>query len=248
LAQVISNLLSNASKYSNPDTEIVVLAERLGDKVAIRVRDQGTGIDSEMLPRVFDMFSQERQSLARSAGGLGLGLAIVRNLVLMHGGTVSAESAGRDQGSTFTVVLPVSEEGIAPPPKPTDRTTPLPSNEVRRVLIVDDNEDAAELLSMVLTDLGHVTCLAADGPTALSLYDDFKPDLALLDIGLPVMDGYELAQHLRARSADLQMYALTGYGQDEDRKRAHAAGFDGHFVKPLDLRALLRAVAMRRTG
>ncbi|HKP61751.1 MAG TPA: ATP-binding protein [Polyangiales bacterium] len=248
LTQVLANLLTNASKYSNADSEIVIRAERRGDQVAISVRDSGIGIDEEMLPRVFDMFSQERQSLARSSGGLGLGLAIVRNLVRMHGGTVSAESKGRDQGSTFTVVLPLCEEPGASQPKLDDAAGARSSNEVRRILIVDDNEDAAELLAAILGDLGHETRVAADGPTAISLIDQFAPDVALLDIGLPVMDGYELAQHLRVRAgARLQMYALTGYGQADDRERARAAGFDGHFVKPLDLTTLMRAIDQRQS-
>ncbi|MET0389404.1 MAG: ATP-binding protein [Polyangiales bacterium] len=250
LTQVLANLLRNASKYSNRGTEIVVRAERRNERVAITVRDNGIGIDADMLPRVFDMFSQERQSLARSGGGLGLGLAIVRNLVVMHGGTVSAESKGRDQGSTFTVELPLCEDAGAEPVTHADGTRPLPSSgETRRVLIVDDNEDAAELLAQILGQLGHVTCVAADGPTAISLVDHFAPDVALLDIGLPVMDGYELAQHLRARADGhrLQMYALTGYGQEGDRARSRTAGFDGHFVKPLDVSTLIRAIGQRPT-
>lgn len=249
LTQVLSNLLTNASKYSNPDTEIEVRAEQRGDEVVISVRDHGIGIEAEMLPRVFEMFSQERQSLARSGGGLGLGLAIVQNLVRMHGGKVYAQSAGRDRGSTFTVVLSLCKELAEPRLKRDTHVADRPSGEVRRILIVDDNEDAAELLSEILSTVGHVTCVATDGPAAISLLETFAPDVALLDIGLPVMDGYELAQHLRARPGGrrIQLYALTGYGQANDRDRAREAGFDGHFVKPLDLPTLVNAIDQRQT-
>jgi signal transduction histidine kinase/CheY-like chemotaxis protein len=246
MTQVISNLLTNASKYSNTGEEITIRVERRADRVSLQVEDHGVGIDADMLPLVFELFSQERQSLARSRGGLGLGLAIVRNLVKMHGGEVSAHSAGRGQGARFTVDLPLCEgEAAAHSAREGLTQGAAPAPHRLRILIVDDNEDSAEMLARLLGRLGHETRVAYDGPEALALVDAFAPEVALLDIGLPVMDGYELARELRRRPScrDARLYALTGYGQADDRKRAREAGFDAHFVKPIDVQAVVQAIA-----
>ncbi len=249
MTQVVSNLLTNASKYSDAGGEIRIGAQAEGNQLVLRVEDAGIGIEPEMLPRVFDLFTQEHQSLDRSRGGLGLGLAIVRNLVAMHGGSVTAASEGRGRGSTFTVVLPLCELGSAPGG---EREGAVPMvrqrSDGRRVMIVDDNVDAAETLADMLRLLGHVTQIAADGPAALQAIETFAPDVALLDIGLPVMDGYELARRIRATpgASKVRLFAVTGYGQDEDRRRSRDAGFDGHLVKPVNLDAVVRAVESGR--
>jgi PAS domain S-box-containing protein len=245
MTQVIGNLLTNACKYTDADGEVRVSARVDGGDVLLRVEDSGIGIEPEMLLRVFDLFSQARQSIDRSLGGLGLGLAIVRNLVRMHGGTVTAESEGRGKGAAFTVRLPRSEPVAGTHPDARDATrAPLERPDARRVLIVDDNQDAAEMLADMLTSLGHVTKVAGDGPAALVAVESFVPDVALLDIGLPVMDGYDLARRLRSSSAasGARLFAVTGYGQTDDRARSREAGFDAHFVKPLDLDAIVRAI------
>jgi CheY-like chemotaxis protein len=247
-AQVISNLLGNAGKYTEVGGEIEISAASVAGDVTLSVTDNGIGIDEQTLPHVFDIFMQERQASDRAQGGLGLGLAIVRSLVEMHGGTVSASSAGRNEGSSFTIHLPAAaghEEGASSPLPPA--SLQLASVAARRVLVVDDNADAAELLSRVMQELGCHTRVAHDGPSALALVENFRPELALLDIGLPVMDGYELARHLRQRlgAEPLRLVAVTGYGQKSDVERAFAAGFDDHLTKPVNidlLEGLLSAV------
>jgi PAS domain S-box-containing protein len=245
VAQVFSNLLTNACKYTDPGGQVSVTAEREGTRVAVRVRDSGVGIDPDMLPRVFDLFAQERQSLDRARGGLGLGLAIVRSLVTLQGGSVAVDSGGRGKGAVFTVFLPLvaladerARDDAEEPPSPS------PHAESRRVLIVDDNDDAAEVLAELLAAHGHVTRIAHDGPSALAVLPEFAPHVALLDIGLPAMDGYELARRMRATAAGAKacILAVTGYGQETDRRRSTEAGFDAHFVKPLDSDAIVRAV------
>jgi CheY-like chemotaxis protein len=213
----------------------------------LRVSDSGVGIAPDMLPRVFDVFVQEGQTLARSRGWLGLGLAIARSLIAQHGGSVSAESGGLGQGSTFVIRLPkaVAPAGVvAPPPQPTDREEPDLSIP-RRVLVVDDNVDAAELLVDVLARFGCTAHAVHDGPAALAAVEAFRPDVALLDIGLPVMDGYELARRLAQQPglADLRLVAVTGYGQRQDRDRSARAGFHAHLVKPLELTQLRQTLA-----
>lgn len=243
LAQVFSNLLTNAAKYTEPGGRITVQGAREGDALVVKVRDNGTGISAEMLPRIFDLFFQERQELDRSQGGLGLGLAIARSLAAQHGGTIHADSEGRGQGSTFTVRLPSLEAGAevsaavsAEAEAPRQEAVPVP----HRVLIVDDNRDAADVLAEALDMLGCETRVTYDGPSALQVAPTFRPELALLDIGLPVMDGYELAKHLRTQRPDggLQLVAVTGYGQESDRLRSKEAGFDAHLVKPIDFNTL----------
>jgi PAS domain S-box-containing protein len=242
LSQVVSNLLTNAAKYTPPAGHIEITAWRKDARIVLTVRDDGIGIAPAMLPRVFELFAQERQSLERSQGGLGLGLAIVKSLITMHEGTVSAFSDGHGKGSVFTIEIPAAgpEGGRSAEARPlTVRVAPGKS---LRVLVVDDNADAADLLAEALGASGHVTSVAQDGPTALHVACTFRPDIALLDIGLPVMDGYELAGRLRSQFGAVRLIAVTGYGQTPDRERARAAGFDVHLIKPVDLDALLAAV------
>jgi signal transduction histidine kinase/ActR/RegA family two-component response regulator len=237
LAQVVSNLLTNAAKYSDVGSRIQVVGEKQGDEAVLTVRDDGIGISADMLPKVFDLFVQEQQALDRSAGGLGLGLAIVRSIVRLHQGSVSARSDGRGRGSEFTIRLPAApSETLVTPASHGDHASVRRPTPGHRVLIVDDNEDGAEVLAEMLEALGHTVHVAHDGPGALQVVRDFPPDVAFLDIGLPVMDGYELAQRLReALHSRVRLVAVTGYGQDSDRKRSRDAGFDVHLVKPVDL-------------
>jgi PAS domain S-box-containing protein len=240
LAQVVANLLNNAAKYMEKGGSIGVRADRVGSAVELRVRDKGIGIAPAMLPRVFDMFAQETQAIDRAQGGLGLGLAIVKSLVALHGGEVSAASDGVGAGSEFCVRLPALDGEITSRTSlPTDRFGSRTSQPVR-VLVVDDNDDAADLLADVLSALGHDVSKAHDGPSALAMAAQHRPSLALLDIGLPVMDGYELARRLRAMEGlgGIKLVAVTGYGQESDRRRSKDAGFDAHLVKPIDLEAL----------
>ncbi|HXH35014.1 MAG TPA: hybrid sensor histidine kinase/response regulator, partial [Plantibacter sp.] len=216
LQQVFSNLLTNAAKYTPPGGRITIKASREGEVIVVRVADTGVGIGPDLLPRVFARFVQGRQELDRAQGGLGLGLAIVRRMVELHGGNVSATSDGPGHGTTLTVQMPAVEADVdaggdasmshvASSHRPKDRS----------VLIVDDNEDAAEMLSLLMQALGYTTRTAHDGPSALTLLDSFRPDVAVLDIGLPVMDGYELARRLRDRPdpGPLTLIAVTGYGR-----------------------------------
>jgi CheY-like chemotaxis protein len=194
-----------------------------------------------MLPFVFDMFAQERQALDRSQGGLGLGLTIARSLTVLHGGTIEARSEGPGLGSEFVLRIPLTtgRPGASPIVKPQLALVPT-SIHGRRILVVDDNEDAAHTLADLLSRLGHTLRVAHDGPSAIRLLDEFTPEVALIDIGLPVMDGYELAAYLRKHPAlgNLKLVAVTGYGQAVDRALTRAAGFDAHLVKPVDLDVL----------
>jgi len=244
LQQVIANLLTNAAKYTDRGGHITVNATREDDTIVVQVRDDGIGIAAEMLPRVFDTFTQEQQALDRSRGGLGLGLAIVRSLVSLHGGTVSAYSEGRGRGSEFFVRLPAASR--------TERTVAAEANtrlraprppRARRILVVDDNEDLAILLAESLEALGHETHVAHDGLEALRVASKVLPDVGLIDIGLPVMDGYEVARRIRESGelCTMRLVAVTGYGQESNRRRSMEVGFDAHLVKPVDL-ARLQAV------
>lgn len=244
LSQVVSNLLTNAAKYTPPGGHITLRGGEEQGYVVLRVRDTGIGIAPDVLPRVFDLFVQERQAIDRSQGGLGLGLTIVRNLVERHGGSVSAHSDGPGRGSEFVVRLPRSDAAHANrnarPGGPARGEPADAPADVCRILVVDDNEDGADTLAEVLNGRGYETRVAHDGPTALRIAEDFRPDIAFLDIGLPVMDGYELAGRLReiAALSGIRLIALTGYGQESDRKKTQAAGFHHHLVKPVDLDAL----------
>jgi PAS domain S-box-containing protein len=244
LAQVFANLLTNSAKYTPPYGDVSVRA--MGDRRAVRVcvRDTGMGIAPDVLPHVFEVFVQgSRRDAVRA--GLGLGLAIVRSLTELHGGRVEARSAGLNQGSEFVVELPLLEGPQRETSRPTPRDHPAPVSRPMRVLVVDDNIDAAEMLAEWLGAVGHSVRVAADGPTALEIAADFKPDVALLDIGLPVMDGYEVARRLRDQPgcAKMRLIALTGYGQESDHERSRRAGFEDHLVKPVDLDAITHAVS-----
>jgi signal transduction histidine kinase/DNA-binding response OmpR family regulator len=244
LAQVVSNLLTNASKYSDPGTAVSVVAAAAGDQVNIRVRDQGIGIAPEMLDHIFEAFVQQRQAIDRSGGGLGLGLSIVRSLVAMHDGRVSATSRGPGAGSEFTVQLPLVEAMAADAQAVRPGQVAGAAQHTSRILIVDDNDDAAAMIGELLGSMGFDVRIAHDGPSALALAAGFRPHVALLDIGLPVMDGYELGKRLREvlPSTELRLVAVTGYGQDNDRKRSREAGFAAHIVKPVDIDVLTRVL------
>jgi signal transduction histidine kinase/DNA-binding response OmpR family regulator len=240
MAQVFANLLTNAAKYTGERGAIAIRATRDGAEVVARVTDSGVGIDPEMLPRVFEVFVQERQSLDRAQGGLGLGLTIVRNLVALHGGSVSAHSEGRGRGSEFVVRLPaIGGAAVAAAAPALEAAADALVADGLRILVVDDNVDAADLLAETLRATGHAAAVAYDGRSALAVAGTFAPDVALLDIGLPVMDGYELGGKLREANPAIRVVALTGYGQDSDRRRSQAAGFDGHLVKPVELDHLI---------
>jgi len=245
MVQVISNLLSNAAKYSDPGSRITIRAVRTNGSVRLSVRDSGVGIAPEMIGRVFDLFVQQPQTIERAHGGLGLGLPIVRSLVELHGGVVSATSAGVGRGSEFTIELPALARAATPvaaEPIPEPEHAPTQG----RILVVDDNEDAAAMLGEALEQLGYQVAVAHDGPAALRLSQTFAPDVALLDIGLPVMDGYELAERLRTQrgSGDRpHLVAVTGYGQEADRQHSARAGFERHLVKPVSLGLLSEVVA-----
>jgi signal transduction histidine kinase len=245
LSQVIANLLTNAARYTEPGGHISVTARRDGSAFVIEVRDDGVGIEADLLSRIFEPFVQGPQAADRANGGLGIGLSLVKNLIELHGGTVEARSPGPGAGSTFVVVLPVLEREPSPQPLPVVeplRAGPAPR---RRVLLVDDNADTLETLRELLRDAGHDVRTAGDGPTALALLQGFKPDVAILDLGLPAMDGYELALRLRTLLGPgaPMLLALSGYGQQADRERSRAAGFHRHIVKPFDPVALLDEIA-----
>jgi signal transduction histidine kinase/DNA-binding response OmpR family regulator len=243
LEQVLSNLLNNAAKYTDPGGRITLTVGREGGAAVFRVCDTGHGLSPEMLARVFEPFTQVDRSLDRAQGGLGLGLALVKRLVELHGGAVEAHSPGLGRGSEFVVRLPALPEGAPAPPAESNGRAAAPAP--ARVLVVDDNVDAAESLALYLRATGCEVCVAHDGPSALQAAESFRPAAALLDIGLPHMDGYELAGRFRARPGGegVLLVAVTGYGRPEDRARAREAGFDHHFTKPVEPEALDRLLA-----
>jgi len=247
LAQVVANLLNNAAKYTRPGGRIEIRTERRDDAAEISVRDNGAGISPHAMPHLFEMFSRGDQSEGNGQGGLGIGLAISRRLVEMHGGTIQAYSAGRGMGSTFTVRLPLAADQHARGAADPGTTAEVAQ---QRILVVDDNRDSAESLGMLLEFLGAEVRIAGGGPAALDLFGEFDPEVVLLDIGMPEMDGYEVARRIRARDPQRRtsIVALTGWGQEEDRRRSREAGFDHHLVKPVDLdalRALLTSIDRR---
>ena len=245
ISQVLSNLLSNAAKYTPADGHIDITARVTDRQLLIEVADDGIGIAPESIESVFEMFTQVGRSIANAKGGLGIGLSLVRRLVELHGGTVSAASAGIGRGSTFTVCLPLAAlDGASLPPTPSTAVEPSPATRLR-VLITDDNRDAADTLSDLLLNDGHDTRVAYDGAGALAVAAEFRPDVVLLDIGMPGMDGYETARAMRRLPGleHVTLAALTGWGAAEDRARSRAAGFDHHLLKPIvlaELQALLR--------
>ncbi|MDB5387603.1 MAG: domain S-box protein, partial [Planctomycetaceae bacterium] len=241
IAQVITNLLNNAAKYTNEGGEIWLRVERDEGQAIIRVRDNGAGMPPDLLPVVFDLFTQADRTIDRSQGGLGIGLTLVRSLVELHHGTVSAASAGLGFGSEFVVRLPLA---LAAPRSDTE-TKSLGLNHVakrplHRILVVDDNVDAATTLALMLKAMGHETVVSHDGMAAIKMAETFSPKLVILDIGLPGMNGYMVAQKLRSIPAmkEVVIAALTGYGEEQDRRRSMEAGFDEHFVKPLNFTVL----------
>jgi len=247
LAQVVGNLLNNACKFTDKGGQIWLTVEREGKQAVIRVRDNGIGITTDQLPRIFEMFVQIDTSLERSVGGLGIGLTLVKNLVEMHDGTVEVHSAGVGQGSEFVVRLPIVVEPPKPPaPKPT--VSEPPPTTARRILVVDDNRDSAMSLAMVLKLTGHETHTAYDGLEAVEAAATFRPDVVLLDIGLPKLNGYDACRKIREQpwGKGMVLIALTGWGQDEDRRKSQEAGFDAHLVKPVDHAALTKLLAELR--
>jgi signal transduction histidine kinase/ActR/RegA family two-component response regulator len=238
LAQVFANLLTNAAKYTDPGGQVWLTGRVEGGEAVVRVRDTGVGIAADLLPHVFEPFTQGEHSLARSEGGLGVGLTLVKRLVELHGGTVEAHSEGPGKGSEFTVRLPLPdgrERGGAAAPPAAEAAGPA-----RRVLVVDDNRDAADSLALLLQAMGHEVATAYDGAEALAQSGRLRPDAVLLDLGLPEMDGYEVARRLRREPGlrGVLLVALTGYGHEEDRRRTLESGFDAHLVKPADLGVL----------
>jgi len=249
LEQVLSNLLTNAVKFTEDAGGIALGAEREGQEIVIRVRDTGVGIAADLLPRIFDLFMQGDRSIDRARDGLGIGLTLSRNLVELHGGTIEAHSEGVGKGSEFVVRLPEAVESAleagaaavnaSSPPRPL------------RVLVVDDSEDTAETMGTLLEMAGHTIQVAHSGPAALEAAAAFRPDVVLLDIGLPGLDGFQVAQRLREDPAlkNITLIAASGYGQEEDLRRSKEVGIDRHLVKPVDpreLQDLLAAVAERR--
>ncbi|MCM5682948.1 ATP-binding protein [Schlegelella sp. S2-27] len=243
LAQVVSNLLTNAARYTEPGGLVSLRAFRAGDEITISVADNGKGLAPDLLPRVFQLFFQGHQGVDRAEGGLGIGLALVKNLVELHGGTVEAKSDGPGHGSEFVVRLPARRTPASDNVVAAVQGAAPSGSEGRRIVIVDDNADAAEMLGMLLRANGHSVLIAHDPMEALSVAETYEPQIALLDIGLPLMDGYELASQLRVRIPACRLIAVSGYGQDADRKRSEAAGFNGHLVKPVDAGLLLDALS-----
>jgi signal transduction histidine kinase len=240
LVQVVVNLLNNAAKYTEPGGHIRLTAERDGGQAILRVRDTGIGISAEVLPHIFDLFTQGEWNGDRAEGGLGIGLTLVRRLVELHGGSIAAHSAGRGQGSEFTVRLPLCDAtaGGAEP------GAAGPAAAVRHVLIIEDNADGRESLRTLLKLLGHRVEVAASGLEGVEAALTNRPELALIDIGLPDLDGFQVAEQVRAAlGSAIVLVALTGHGQPEDRRRAHEAGFNAHLVKPVQLEALQKVLA-----
>jgi PAS domain S-box-containing protein len=244
LEQVVVNLLTNAAKYTESGGRIELSARLERGHAIIRVRDNGIGIAPELLPRVFELFTQGDRSLARSEGGLGIGLTMVQKLVELHGGTVTADSGGPGQGTTFTVRLPAQVEESSTPTPPCSSAV---DSVKTRILLIDDNTDLARAMSRLLQLLGHEVAMAYDGLAGLQAAHAFRPELILLDIGLPGMDGYEVIRQLRRdeTTKDTRVVAMTGYGQEEDRHRALATGFDDYLTKPVNQDALIALLQVR---
>jgi two-component system CheB/CheR fusion protein len=253
LSQVLANLLNNAAKYTKAGGHVEVSAAREGRAVVIRVRDDGIGIPRTMLSRIFDMFAQVDTSLVRAQGGLGIGLTIAKRLLEMHGGSIEAESPGPGQGSTFTVRLPLAADEEAERASRAEQSRERTMKTRLRILVVDDNQDATDTLAMMLELLQYEVRAANDGAEALEIAAQFCPEVVLLDIGMPIMSGYEVAERLRQAdtSKGAVLVAMTGWGQEEDLRRSREAGFDHHLVKPVDparLTALLEQISEARKG
>jgi two-component system CheB/CheR fusion protein len=248
LEQVIANLLDNASKYTKPGGHIAVTLRQTQGEAILSVRDDGIGLAPDTLEEIFGLFTQVNRSKDHTGEGLGIGLTLVRRVLELHGGRIEARSPGLGQGSEFIVRLPrtfAPEDSRLPDDIKAEKAPINPAPTPRRVLIVDDNEDARQSLVLLVRSWGHEVAGAADGPSAIALAEKFEPQTALVDIGMPGMNGYQLARHLRAmpRYANLQLVAMTGFGREEDRKAALAAGFNSHLVKPLGLDELEAVLA-----
>jgi signal transduction histidine kinase/ActR/RegA family two-component response regulator len=245
LAQVFANLLNNAAKYTEKGGHIQLSAQRRGSEVIVSVKDDGIGISSEMLPRIFEIFAQAKRALVRSQGGLGVGLSLVKGLVELQGGSIVAQSGGQGQGSEFLVRLPVPAETPNRElslPRENEGQRPVPS---RRILIVDDNQDSADSLAMLLRVMGHEVGTAYDGEEAIAAAEALRPEVVLLDIGMPRLNGYDACRRLREQPWGRGMFliALTGWGQEDDRRQTEEAGFNHHIVKPVDAAALMKLLA-----
>lgn len=238
LVQSLSNVLANSAKYTDPGGNIRITMAALGEMAVVRVIDDGIGMSAELLPQIFELFVQGDRTLDRSQGGMGIGLSVVKRLVEMHHGSVHAYSAGPGRGSSFEIRLP-----LIPPPLPGAAASPRATIEPRRILIVDDNADAADSLALILRLDGHETEAVYSSRDALARVASLRPDVVLLDIGLPEMSGYEVAARIRRTLDPVQIIALTGYGQAEDIRRAKLAGFDAHVLKPVDFEHMNRVIA-----
>ena len=245
LAQVLVNLLNNAAKYTEPSGHIGLTAERYGREAVVTVRDTGIGIPAELLPHIFEMFTQGEPSRARVQSGLGIGLTLAQRIVALHGGTITAHSDGPGQGSVFTVRLPIAREPAAARPGAGEAPARPPPAVARRILVVDDERLSAAGLGKLLQRKGHAIRTAHDGLDAVAVAEAFRPDVVLLDIGLPTLDGYEVAYRIRQQpwGQGMVLIALTGWGQESDRQHSQAAGFDHHLVKPVDPAELVRLLA-----
>lgn len=246
LAQVLENLLNNAAKYTERGGRITLEATLEGRELVLSVRDNGIGISEEQLPRIFDMFAQTNSALQRAQGGLGIGLSLVRALVEKHGGSVMAYSEGLGRGSEFMVRLPVAQARMIERESAPEEDLPVPSG--CRIVVADDNSDAAESLAIMLRMSGNEVRTGRDGVEAVSIAESYKPEVVLLDIGMPRMNGYEAARRIRRErwGRNMMLIALTGWGQDEDKRRALEAGFDHHLTKPVDAELLEKLVASAR--
>ncbi len=248
LVQAVTNLLTNAARYTPEGGRVTVRVTSDDGEATLSVRDNGRGIEPDMVERIFDMFVQGRAPLQRVGGGLGIGLALARRIIELHGGSLNVASEGANRGSEFTLRLPRRETAAAEPQSPERAPSSRKATTPKRVLVVDDNADAADTLDLLLKTMGHRTCVAYDGRAALKLCEEFRPDVVLLDIGMPGMDGYEVARRLRsdATRGPTRIVAVTGWGQESDRERSKEAGFDMHLVKPIDTSALVQI--LERTG
>jgi CheY-like chemotaxis protein len=245
LVQCISNVLTNAAKYTDPRGEIHVEESERDGEAVVTITDNGAGIPADLLPRIFDLFVQGDRTLDRAQGGLGIGLSIVKRVLEMHGGKIVASSDGGGRGSKFEIRLPLMEVSAALPGKAATAKSPA-----RRIVVVDDNADSADSLTMVLGFDGHEVLAVYTGLQAIEQAERFKPDVMLIDIGLPDVDGYEVARRIRAVPAlqSICLVAVTGYGQDADKNRAHEAGFSEHLVKPIEFPTLERVLTTMPKG
>lgn len=248
LAQVFTNLLNNAAKYTEKAGHIWLTADQCDGQAVVSVRDTGIGIAAEHLPHIFGLFSQVGTALERSQGGLGIGLSLAKGLIELHGGTIEAHSSGPGMGSEFTVQLPIVAEPGEARQEPGSTGEKVQSGRKCRILVVDDLRDAADSMAMMLRILGHETRTAFDGLEAVQTAAAFRPQVVLLDIGLPKMNGYEAARRIRNEpwGGNVALVALTGWGQEEDKQRSLEAGFDHHLTKPVDLATVVKLLALLR--